>query len=989
MKICTASSKECVSCGSCRRKLSSVSNKLRDYFCQTNKIIIKHCQKICITCNTHQQLVKIKKLDTYSPLKHTLSQRWMTRSERNKHKTQQQVEHLQCKFQQLQQKINHLKRIVPTSTKHEKVKLQTKQEFEEELKQIPNESKSSKWTNNLNYKLFTEADCHYWTGFGRSKIIEQAQCCDWTAEWVFHLRLRIKHYIPLEFQCKMFGFSTNKLVHWMDKTLHVINIKYAKPVLLNAKPLQEQYQSRQRIKDNTPKFAMKLRGIEETEDKIIVTCDSTYQYTQIVQTNHDIRKKTTNMHKHSNLVKVHLWACANGQPIYSLCVFGDGYHADGPIFEATLNIQYVRKCRDAIRNNKITKEIAFQTIEACQELENLQELIKPRDHCVVDNGYKIQDPRKKAPADAPKDHDEDGRTTVLAASHKRSCSAIRQTHERINSYVKRNAMCRKKIFCDDIHRMPKIWNICLADMIHEKTILMKDDENSEALTQRILDMRHVATNPADYWLYKIPKQNTTKAAKKKSSKSGDEEEEQQQEEEESTDCQSVNDEDQQESGEWVTVAEGWSNIVKYIQKCELKDVLKDLVKVKRCDVMSYNGKKYENSLTKGYLRRLNYEEKTFRLKMHKIDPFVYLFENVKSKWKSSKRYCVILSFQEIVLWQKSLRLWKNKNCELTLAEDETHWLKWLQNDQKQKVSDFLSPKYKKRDEYLEKKRVQRMEKRRELWYGNVNVGKMKKQELLYFAKENQIDVQNAKTMKEILAVAKDWIKKKKTEKNKQNVISTACASCKEADAQMRCSNCKLIRYCSKQCQKNHWSKHKKICAKLKSKKNQDNTTTPTIPQSLQYLKKYPVKKSWWDLDFTLFDSKLARLQAGCICRSGAQLPGCCAHAGSILWLIFFILFGNVAQILKPSERDKRILKSIVDLTPYNRYRKSIKKDNSFWCVCRQDKGEEFVQCDCCMIWYHPSCVSTTMEDIESDRYVFDTWHCKFCDGDSVFVVRNI
>ena len=131
------------------------------------------------------------------------------------------------------------------------------------------------------------------------------------------------------------------------------------------------------------------------------------------------------------------------------------------------------------------------------------------------------------------------------------------------------------------------------------------------------------------------------------------------------------------------------------------------------------------------------------------------------------------------------------------------------------------------------------------------------------------------------------------------------------------------------------------------------------------------------------------MSAGCNCRSGAQLPGCCAHAGSIIWLIWFILFGNISNILKPSKRDAKIINNIIDLTPYNAYRKKVKKDGAFWCHCQTEKNEDFVQCDCCMKWYHPSCVNTSMEDINSDRYVFDIWHCMFCDGDSVFVVRNI
>ena len=55
---------------------------------------------------------------------------------------------------------------------------------------------------------------------------------------------------------------------------------------------------------------------------------------------------------------------------------------------------------------------------------------------MTDNGYKISDPRIKAPAAQPAEHDQDGQTTVLGASYKRGITAIRQTQERINAGAK-------------------------------------------------------------------------------------------------------------------------------------------------------------------------------------------------------------------------------------------------------------------------------------------------------------------------------------------------------------------------------------------------------------------------------------------------------------------------------------------------------------------------------------------------------------------------
>ena len=44
-----------------------------------------------------------------------------------------------------------------------------------------------------------------------------------------------------------------------------------------------------------------------------------------------------------------------------------------------------------------------------------------------------------------------------------------------------------------------------------------------------------------------------------------------------------------------------------------------------------------------------------------------------------------------------------------------------------------------------------------------------------------------------------------------------CMSCKENMAIVTCSACRFARYCSKDCQKNHWKCHKPECKKLSNK----------------------------------------------------------------------------------------------------------------------------------------------------------------------------
>lgn len=42
-----------------------------------------------------------------------------------------------------------------------------------------------------------------------------------------------------------------------------------------------------------------------------------------------------------------------------------------------------------------------------------------------------------------------------------------------------------------------------------------------------------------------------------------------------------------------------------------------------------------------------------------------------------------------------------------------------------------------------------------------------------------------------------------------------CESCSKIDSSMTCSGCEIARYCNSDCQKKHWRKHKKDCAKWK------------------------------------------------------------------------------------------------------------------------------------------------------------------------------
>ena len=257
----------------------------------------------------------------------------------------------------------------------------------------------------------------------------------------------------------------------------------------------------------------KLRHINKSDDINIISVDSTYQFLQCIQSDFGHRKHTTNMHKHTTLIKIHIWLCGNGQPFYAQYIYGDGYHADGKAFAAALNKDHLKKCKQALikKKKQILKSCSFTNLTVISELEYLQSLINLMDHIISDNGYHLRHrhPALKSPAKAPANDDEGGQVTCIAAAHKRGCMAIRNGHERSNGYFKRHAFCRCRINTYDMHRVPEVWNIVLADMIHFNIELTKDDANNELLAKKIIDMERVTTNPIDIYHYdqKVTKKN--------------------------------------------------------------------------------------------------------------------------------------------------------------------------------------------------------------------------------------------------------------------------------------------------------------------------------------------------------------------------------------------------------------------------------------------------------------------------------------------------
>ena len=236
------------------------------------------------------------------------------------------------------------------------------------------------------------------------------------------------------------------------------------------------------------------------------------------------------------------------------------------------------------------------------------------------------------------------------------------------------------------------------------------------------------------------------------------------------DDESSSDDDEQDlpkEGEtWETVGTGWTNIINFIKNNnELKQIFDS---INWSDVRNYIGKNYEHYLARGYLKRMNYHQKNFRIKWHKIEKYVFKIENMKSKYKSANKYTIVLSFKQIELYLRSITKYIAPNDNSTIGRDEMHWYNSIRN--KAPVSNYLSDKYRKVMEMLNQQRIKRMDERRKFYWGHWNVGVMKKLELELLAHENNIkyDKKKVKTKKQLKNYLIKELRKQQKDNNTKN-----------------------------------------------------------------------------------------------------------------------------------------------------------------------------------------------------------------------------
>ena len=315
----------------CKRRC--IPQSYREYAWDKYRIMLKFSSKMCRNCifNTNYDDCHYQNVEEYIPRYHGITKRWIKWREKRIDDITAQKDK---EYEDLSKSLHNLKKefedlVISTeglkkellNWKIKKHNFDTEEEreqyYEEEFRKIPN-YKTGRFKNFVNYDFLSNTDCYKFTGFTKEKIIEQAQECSLNPVRIFHVRVRIYQYLPFALQSLIFGYSESWLRKNWKYTVPILEEKYAKPVLINGNlPDEQQYWNRKRVHDDhTPKFCYDLRGIDPDSNINIYNQDGTYQYTYTIQTDQDIRRMSRSGHKKCSLIKVHIWSCVDGTPIY-------------------------------------------------------------------------------------------------------------------------------------------------------------------------------------------------------------------------------------------------------------------------------------------------------------------------------------------------------------------------------------------------------------------------------------------------------------------------------------------------------------------------------------------------------------------------------------------------------------------------------------------------------------------------------------------------
>ncbi len=527
-----------------RHKVNHVSSALRLLIRARDNIILEWGLQICRKCTVKlvHQKNQISDVKFFNPKLHSLSNTYRQWYE-NKLKCEikfwkSKYETTTKSYQELLQFHDSKRGPVPNcfSKQRNLPHYRLKRELNDDEKklyevyedEVEDSLRSNRTWNRIQYKNLTNRDCYVWTGFTKRQLIKQAQEVSLPPEDIFLCRVRIYRYYTYTEQEMIFGYSGTSLKRNFILTLEILYTKYAKPRLLNASGAPPGISRNIINQCHTPQFVKKVRGLDEEtrqddQKSIVINQDSTYQYCEYIHTNHTIFKAIKSAHKKVPLLKIHIWSCTDGRPIWAVVCYSDFDHADGDIFSTCLNKQHLDACITDLENHPYStlketmarherKHLCFHDLDICQQMRLLQELMNdPADNLISDNGYKTKDGRLKMPAEPPQGDDK--RITTAAASWRRSITLIRQTCERMHAWCKRNNFCQQRIRVQDIQYVNKVWNVVMADIKFLEVKLMKDSYETNRFVDLLLALRFVLKAPIEkYYIpsYASGKLNQTK-----------------------------------------------------------------------------------------------------------------------------------------------------------------------------------------------------------------------------------------------------------------------------------------------------------------------------------------------------------------------------------------------------------------------------------------------------------------------------------------------
>lgn len=473
--------------------------------------------------------------------------------------------------------------------------------------------RTNKKINRVSYWKLSQQDCYDLCSTTRDQIGKMADECKISEEIVFLFFHRFYTGCSFKLMSMIFGFSESSLKSWWKEAADKLE-KWAEKRMINDGPEEKQYWTTQKIHDRTTEFAKRIHD-PENEGRTMVIMDGTYIFTQEVQADHEIRKKSYSKHKSGTLYKPHLVVTTMGDIIHAGDVFySDGHHSDQRIYQSMFTESYLDKCEaepespeSVLTQSQIKRNRYFLKIWA-----------KQKGIAITDNGYTIpNDPKIRRPKDLPKNAK---RVPTVFNGWKRGVTINRQVTERVNNNIKRwELIGNGNLNTYEISNLEKYVKIACGHHNEFSSDFQKDHVDNRILTDRLLELRTVVKNPCDeFW---IPKPKPRKRADKnvplppKTTPPHDD--------------------------GFEKPITGMESVINWIKNC---DWLKEL-DLNFDDGKDFVGRQFQHRLVDSYIRKL---EKNFQIKAHKLNEFVVKFENLKSKYTSSKTRHVILNFQPII-----------------------------------------------------------------------------------------------------------------------------------------------------------------------------------------------------------------------------------------------------------------------------------------------------------------------------------------------------